>query len=138
METAFSWTSGGYAGSATGATTYNAAPAGASGNGAVSGGQLGVYFAFIQFAGFTMGKEKCIAARIPLPDIGIDCVHDFGRSILSPREPRTLLSKPCRSMGSSVFERSTSSGSTREWIPVRVKKTRQNLNAGARTVTQLP
>jgi hypothetical protein len=84
METAFSWTSGGYAGSATGATTYNAAPAGASGNGAVSGGQLGVYFAFIQFAGFTMGKEKCIAARIPLPDIGIDCVHDFGRSILSP------------------------------------------------------
>jgi hypothetical protein len=56
METAFSWTSGGYAGSATGATTYNAAPAGASGNGAVSGGQLGVYFAFIQFAGFTMGK----------------------------------------------------------------------------------
>ena len=51
METAFSWTSGGYAGSATGATTYNGNP-----NGAVSGGQLGVYFAFIQFAGFTMGK----------------------------------------------------------------------------------
>ncbi|ABE63722.1 putative porin [Nitrobacter hamburgensis X14] len=51
METVFSWTSGGYAGSATGATTYNGNP-----NGAVSGGQLGVYFAFIQFAGFTMGK----------------------------------------------------------------------------------
>jgi hypothetical protein len=51
METAFSWTSGGYAGSAAGATTYNGNP-----NGGVSGGQLGVYFAFIQFAGFTMGK----------------------------------------------------------------------------------
>ena len=32
------------------------APAGTSGNGSVAGGSLGVYYAFIQFAGFTMGK----------------------------------------------------------------------------------
>ena len=56
FETVFTWTSGGYAGLGTGATAYNAAPPGTSGNGAVSGGQLGVYYAFIQFAGFTMGK----------------------------------------------------------------------------------
>jgi hypothetical protein len=56
MDTVFTWTSGGYAGSSTGLSTYDAAPAGASGNGAVSGGQIGVYYAFIQFAGFTMGK----------------------------------------------------------------------------------
>ncbi|MGN6410478.1 MAG: porin [Nitrobacter sp.] len=52
----YTWTSGGYGGLGTGATAYDAAPAGASGNGAISGGQLGLNFAFIQFAGFTMGK----------------------------------------------------------------------------------
>ncbi|MDT4742313.1 porin, partial [Bradyrhizobium sp. WYCCWR 12699] len=68
----FSWTTGNYAGtgSATGATAYSgtlalntsgATPAlvGSSVNGTdgnTSGGSLGVYYAFIQFAGFTMGK----------------------------------------------------------------------------------
>ncbi|MGL9621785.1 porin [Bradyrhizobium sp. U531] len=68
----FSWTTGGYqgSGSATGGTVYTgnlglntsgATPAlvGSSINGtdgATSGGSLGVYYAFIQFAGFTMGK----------------------------------------------------------------------------------
>src|SRR3954451_1142893 len=68
----FSWTTGNYAGtgSATGTTAYSstlalntsgAAPAlvGSAVNGtdgATSGGSLGVYYAFIQFAGFTMGK----------------------------------------------------------------------------------
>jgi hypothetical protein len=56
FDTVFTWTSGGYAGDGTGATLYNAASPGASGSGAVSGGQLGVYYAFIQFAGFTMGR----------------------------------------------------------------------------------
>jgi hypothetical protein len=57
FETVFTWTSGGYVGAGTGATTYDAAaPSIASGSGAVSGGQLGVYYAFIQFAGFTMGR----------------------------------------------------------------------------------
>ena len=40
------WTAGGYAGSGT--TSYT--------GDAVAGGSLGVYYAFIQFAGFTMGK----------------------------------------------------------------------------------
>jgi len=68
----FSWTTGNYngTGSATGGTAYSstlalntsgAAPAlvGSSINGndgGTSGGSLGVYYAFIQFAGFTMGK----------------------------------------------------------------------------------
>jgi hypothetical protein len=68
----FSWTTGGYqgSGSATGGTVYTgslglntsgAAPAlvGSSINGTdgnTSAGSLGVYYAFIQFAGFTMGK----------------------------------------------------------------------------------
>jgi hypothetical protein len=68
----FSWTTGNYAGtgSATGTTAYSstlalntsgATPAlvGSSINptdGGTSGGSLGVYYAFIQFAGFTMGK----------------------------------------------------------------------------------
>ncbi|RZN06021.1 porin [Bradyrhizobium genosp. SA-3] len=56
----FSWTTGGYAGAGTGAaggaTAYDSAPAGTSGSGSVAGGSLGVYYAFIQFAGFTMGK----------------------------------------------------------------------------------
>ncbi|MCK1742626.1 porin [Bradyrhizobium sp. 139] len=68
----FSWTTGGYqgTGSATGTTAYTgtlalntsgAVPAlvGSSINptdGGTSGGSLGVYYAFIQFAGFTMGK----------------------------------------------------------------------------------
>src|SRR3954465_10551015 len=73
----FSWTSGNYVGtgSATGGTAYSGTLAAAtnpgatttglfgSGSGSVnatdgttSGGSLGVYYAFIQFAGFTMGK----------------------------------------------------------------------------------
>ena len=73
----FSWTTGNYVGtgSATGSTAYSGTLAAAtnpgatttglfgSGSGAVnstdgntSGGSLGVYYAFIQFAGFTMGK----------------------------------------------------------------------------------
>ena len=60
FDATFSWTTGGYSGtgSATGATTYSGA-AGNVGNpsdGGVAGGSLGVYYAFIQFAGFTMGK----------------------------------------------------------------------------------
>jgi hypothetical protein len=58
----FSWTSGTYSPGATaGATLYDAigtagaAPGNATGGG-VAGGALGVYYAFIQFAGFTMGK----------------------------------------------------------------------------------
>jgi hypothetical protein len=50
----YTWTSGGYTG--IGSTAYDSAPAGTDGNGNVSGGQLGLNFAFIQFAGFTMGK----------------------------------------------------------------------------------
>jgi hypothetical protein len=52
----FSWTSGGYAGLGNGASAYDSAPAGTSGSGSVAGGALGVYYAFIQFAGFTIGK----------------------------------------------------------------------------------
>jgi Porin subfamily len=54
FDATFSWTTGGYAGNGT--TAYDAAPAGTNGNGSVAGGSLGVYYAFIQFAGFTMGK----------------------------------------------------------------------------------
>ncbi|QOZ23833.1 porin [Bradyrhizobium sp. CCBAU 51753] len=44
----FTWTSGSYTGNGNGTTTY-------AGDG-IAGGSLGVYYAFIQFAGFTMGK----------------------------------------------------------------------------------
>ena len=68
FDATFSWTSGSYSGNpaAPGATVYQAlggsaavSPASAPQNanpGAVAGGALGVYYAFIQFAGFTMGK----------------------------------------------------------------------------------
>lgn len=46
FDATFSWTSGGYTGSSP--TTY-------AGD-AIAGGTVGVYYAFIQFAGFTMGK----------------------------------------------------------------------------------
>ncbi|SPP98321.1 porin [Bradyrhizobium vignae] len=56
FDATFTWTSGGYTGVGTtavnGSTTYT----GASGSGAIAGGSLGVYYAFIQFAGFTLGK----------------------------------------------------------------------------------
>ncbi len=56
FDAVFTWTSGGYVGAGNGSTTYDSAPAGTSGSGSVAGGALGVYYAFIQFAGFTMGK----------------------------------------------------------------------------------
>jgi hypothetical protein len=48
IDVTLTWTSGGYTGNATGGTAY-------AGD-AIAGGSLGVYHAFIQFAGFTMGK----------------------------------------------------------------------------------
>jgi len=56
----FSWTSDTYAGNGNGTTIYGpigttAAPNNA-GSGAVAAGTVGVYYAFIQFAGFTIGK----------------------------------------------------------------------------------
>jgi len=60
FDATFTWTTGGFAGAAAvngaGNTAYDAAPAGTSGGGSIAGGFLGVYHAFIQFAGFTMGK----------------------------------------------------------------------------------
>ena len=63
FEATFSWTSGTYAGTGAGGTFYSAAAqAGGFGgvanpsDGGISGGSLGVFLAFIQFAGFTMGK----------------------------------------------------------------------------------
>lgn len=56
----FTWTTGGYTGAGSGltggATAYNAANPAGSGSGQISGGQLGIPYAFIQFAGFTLGK----------------------------------------------------------------------------------
>ena len=54
FDATFTWTSGGYAGSGT--TAYDANNPAGTGSGQVAGGALGVYYAFIQFAGFTMGK----------------------------------------------------------------------------------
>lgn len=56
----FTWTSGGYSGAGNGSTVYQSlggvsAPQNAN-PGAVAGGALGVAYAFIQFAGFTLGK----------------------------------------------------------------------------------
>ena len=69
FDATFSWTSGAYAGIGQGGTVYSgsaavlnaAVPSLAGGianpnDGGTSGGSLGVYHAFIQFAGFTMGK----------------------------------------------------------------------------------
>src|SRR5213595_1954185 len=55
-DATFSWTSGSYAGLGTGGTLYSGA-VGAVANpsdGGIAGGALGMYHAFIQFAGFTM------------------------------------------------------------------------------------
>jgi hypothetical protein len=60
FEAVFTWTSGSYTGAGTtatnGSTSYSGTNPAGSGSGQISGGQLGVYYAFIQFAGFTMGK----------------------------------------------------------------------------------
>ncbi|WP_407160087.1 porin [Bradyrhizobium sp. STM 3557] len=60
----FTWTSGSYSGVGNGGTQYSTGAANSAGltsvnglsNDGISGGTLGVYYAFIQFAGFTMGK----------------------------------------------------------------------------------
>jgi hypothetical protein len=64
FDATFSWTTDSYAGVGNGTTVYGPLGAGASlvslpnnaGAGTVAGGTVGVYYAFIQFAGFTMGK----------------------------------------------------------------------------------
>ena len=60
----FTWSSGTYSGVGNGATQYSTGSANPTAltsvnglsNDGISGGSLGVYYAFIQFAGFTMGK----------------------------------------------------------------------------------
>ncbi|MGY3387568.1 hypothetical protein ACVWW6_000159 [Bradyrhizobium sp. USDA 3311] len=56
-ELAFTWTGGGYSGAGTsainGSTAYTTSPASQ-----VSGGGLSVYYAFMQFAGFTIGRAQ--------------------------------------------------------------------------------
>ena len=57
FDATFSWTTGQYAGLGTGGTLYSgAAPVANPSDGGIAGGSVGVYHAFIQFAGFTMGK----------------------------------------------------------------------------------
>jgi hypothetical protein len=63
FDATFSWTTGAYGGTGAGGTVYSgSAQAGGFGgvgnpsDGGIAGGSLGVYHAFIQFAGFTMGK----------------------------------------------------------------------------------
>ena len=63
FDATFTWTDDTYAGNGTGATVYGPvgpSPFGSAPNnanaGAVANGTVGVYYAFIQFAGFTMGK----------------------------------------------------------------------------------
>ncbi|MFO1108399.1 MAG: porin [Bradyrhizobium sp.] len=54
-DATFTWTAGGYTGAGFG-TAYDANNAAGTGSGQVAGGALGLYHAFIQFAGFTMGR----------------------------------------------------------------------------------
>ena len=63
FDAVFTWTTDSYAGNGTGATVYapiGPAPFGQGNNNASQGltsfGNVGVYYAYIQFAGFTMGK----------------------------------------------------------------------------------
>ncbi|WOH78631.1 porin [Bradyrhizobium sp. BEA-2-5] len=60
FDAVFTWTSDTYAGQGNGSTVYSAIGSTAApnnaGSGNVAAGSLGVYYAFIQFAGFTMGK----------------------------------------------------------------------------------
>src|SRR3569833_1841785 len=63
-DVVFTWTSGTYAGTGNGSTFYSTGSANPTAltsvnglsNDGIAGGSLGVYYAFIQFAGFTMGK----------------------------------------------------------------------------------
>jgi hypothetical protein len=63
-DVVFTWSSGTYSGVGNGATQYSTGAASSGSltsvnglsNDGISGGTLGVYYAFIQFAGFTMGK----------------------------------------------------------------------------------
>ena len=60
FDATFSWTTGSYAGNAAapGSTVYSAAvgQVGNPSDGGIAGGSVGVNYAFIQFAGFTMGR----------------------------------------------------------------------------------
>ncbi len=63
FDATFSWTSDTYAGTGGGSSVYGLVPGTTNGTlpnnagtGVVAGGVVGVYYAYIQFAGFTMGK----------------------------------------------------------------------------------
>lgn len=78
FEGVFTWSTGGYAGagstSLNGSTSYNGSNPAGSGGGQVAGGKLGVYYAFIQFAGFTFGKAES-AFRTPWAEYPANAVE---------------------------------------------------------------
>lgn len=96
FEGVFTWTAGSYSGVGTtavnGSTAYSTSP-GAQ----IAGGSLGIYYAFIQFAGFTLGKatsqfsspwNSYPANNLELPGAGgwdpvnqITYTADFGQGI---------------------------------------------------------
>src|SRR5215475_5737187 len=65
FDAVFTWTSDSYAANGAGGTVYSGLGSGAAtvsapnnaNSGAVAAGTVGVYYAFIQFAGFTIGKS---------------------------------------------------------------------------------
>ncbi|UVO30454.1 porin [Bradyrhizobium arachidis] len=61
-DAVFTWTSGGYTGAGTtatnGSTAYTGNAVGTSGTGSITGGALNIYYAFMQFAGFTIGRTQ--------------------------------------------------------------------------------
>lgn len=62
FDIGFTWTAGGYTGAGTtavnGSTAYTGNAVGTAGTGSIAGGAIGIYYAFIQFAGFTFGKAQ--------------------------------------------------------------------------------
>jgi hypothetical protein len=75
FDATFTWTSGSFAGTGLGGTTY-------AGDG-VAGGFLGVYYAFIQFAGFTIGKavSQFSAPWVSYPGNNLDGLVGGGGSV---------------------------------------------------------
>lgn len=58
----YTYTSGGYVGAGTtainGSSAYNGNNPAGSGSGSIAGGALSIYYAFVQFAGFTFGRAQ--------------------------------------------------------------------------------
>jgi hypothetical protein len=126
FDATFNWTTDAYAGAGTGASVYGAGAPGNGSSGNVALGGVGVYYAFIQFAGFTIGKaiSQFSAPWTNYPGNNFDGLVGGGGTVTALAPARWGLSAPVTMVARLPPISSACSVSTRPGVCSRLRSRR--------------